>query len=143
MEGKMLGILAATMASLGWGTDAVLARQGLRQIPPALGTCLSLCAGLVACLVLILITDPGGLAQYPREGFAWFAMVGVINFLVGRQCNYNATKRLGETRAVSLFACSPLISILLAVLFTGETIHPLQLAGVALIVGGVVLVVTS
>jgi drug/metabolite transporter (DMT)-like permease len=31
----------------------------------------------------------------------------------------------------------------LAVIFTGETIHPLQLLGVALIVGGVVLVVTS
>lgn len=139
----MLGILAATMASLGWGTDAVLARQGLRQIPPALGTCLSLCAGLIACLVLIFVIDPGGLAHYPRAGFAWFAMVGVINFLVGRQCNYNATKRLGATRAVSLFACSPLISIVLAVLFTGETIHLLQLFGVGLIVGGVVLVVTS
>src|ERR1700712_2130840 len=57
-RGNMLGILAATMASLGWGTDAVLARQGLRQIPPALGTCLSLCAGLVVCVVILLITDP-------------------------------------------------------------------------------------
>jgi drug/metabolite transporter (DMT)-like permease len=139
----MLGILAAAMASLGWGTDAVLARQGLRQIPPALGTFLSLCAGLAGCIVLILIIDPGGLAAYPRAGFVWFAIVGVINFLVGRQCNYNATKRLGATRAVSLFACAPLISIFLAVVFTGETIHLLQLVGVALIVGGVMLVVTS
>ncbi len=137
----MLGILAAMMASLGWGTDSVLARQGLRQIPPALGTCLSLFSGLVACLILLFIIDPAGLAHYPRAGFVWFAMVGVINFLVGRQCNYNATKRLGATRAASLFACSPLISIILAVLFTGETVHPLQLLGVVLIVGGVILVV--
>lgn len=139
----MFGLLAAVLASLGWGTDAVLARQGLRQIPPALGTFLSLCAGLVVCLAVLLIGDPGGLAAYPHSAVAWFAMVGVVNFLVGRQCNYNATKRLGATRAVSLFACSPLISIILAVIFTGETIHPAQLAGVALIVGGVVLVVTS
>ena len=137
----MFGIFAAAMASLGWGTDAVLARQGLRQIPPAFGTFLSLCAGLTGCLVLLFVIDPGGLAHYPPAGFLWFAMVGVINFLIGRQCNYNATKRLGATRAVSLFACSPLVSITLAVLFTGETIHPLQLLGVVLIVGGVVLVV--
>lgn len=139
----MFGIVAAMMASLGWGTDSVLARQGLRKIPPALGTCLSLCAGLVGVIVVILITDPSGLLHYPRAAFLWFAMVGLINFLVGRQCNYNATKRLGATRAASLFACSPLISILLAVVFTGETIHLLQLVGVALIIGGVVLVVRS
>jgi drug/metabolite transporter (DMT)-like permease len=137
----MFGIFAAVLASLGWGTDSVLARQGLRRIPPALGTCLSLCAGLAACLVVMLVIDPGGLARYPASAFAWFAMVGVINFLIGRQCNYNATKRLGATRAVSIMACSPLVSIALAVAFTGEHVSALQLLGVAMTVGGVVLVV--
>lgn len=137
----MLGIFAAMLASLGWGTDAVLARQGLRQIPPALGTFLSLCAGLAMCVAILLVIDPTGLARYPRGAFAWFAMVGVINFLVGRQSNYNATKRLGATRAVSIMACSPLISIILAVAFTGEHVNPAQLVGVLAIIGGVVLVV--
>lgn len=139
----MLGLFAAALAAVGWGTDAVLARQGLRQIPPALGTFLSLCAGLTACLLVVLIVDPGGLARYPLAGFAWFAMIGLINFLVGRQCNYNATKRLGASRSVSIFAASPLISIVLAVAFTGERVTPLLLAGVALIVTGIVLVVRS
>lgn len=137
----VLGIFAAMLASLGWGTDAVLARQGLRQIPPALGTFLSLCAGLAMAAIILLVTDPAGLAQYPPGAFAWFALIGVINFLVGRQCNYNATKRLGATRAVSIMACSPLISIILAVALTGERVNVLQLIGVVAIVGGVVLVV--
>ena len=137
----MFGIFAAVLASLGWGTDTVLARQGLRQIPPALGTCLSLCAGLTGCLIVMLIIDPGGLGRYPASAFAWFAMVGAINFFVGRQCNYNATKRLGATRAVSIMACSPLVSIVLAVAFTGEHVSPLQILGVLMTVGGVVLVV--
>lgn len=139
----MLGLFAAALAAVGWGTDAVLARRGLREIPPALGTFLSLCAGLAACLVALLVFDPGGLGRYPPAAFAWFALVGLINFLVGRQCNYNATKRLGAARSVSIFATSPLISILLAVLFTGERASPLLLLGVALIVAGVVLVVRS
>jgi drug/metabolite transporter (DMT)-like permease len=137
----VFGIFAAVLASLGWGTDAVLARQGLRQIPPALGTCLSLCAGLTGCIIVMLLIDPGGLAHYPASAFAWFAMVGVINFLIGRQCNYNATKRLGATRAVSVMACSPIVSIVLAVAFTGEHVNPWQLLGVAMTIGGVVLVV--
>lgn len=137
----MLGVFAAVLAAVGWGTDAVLARRGLRQIPPALGTFLSLCAGLAGCLVALLLLDPGGPARYPVAGFAWFGLVGLINFLVGRQCNYNATKRLGAARSVSIFATSPLVSILLAVLFTGERASPLLLLGVVLIVAGVVLVV--
>ena len=139
----MLGVFAAALAAVGWGTDAVLARQGLRQIPPALGTFLSLCAGLAAALVALLIVDPGGVGRYPPVAFAWFGLVGLINFLVGRQCNYNATKRLGAARSVSIFATSPLISIALAVGFTGERVSPILLAGVALIVAGVVLVVRS
>ena len=137
----MFGIFAAMLASLGWGTDSVLARQGLRQIPPALGTFLSLSAGLAACLIVMLIIDPGGLAHYPASAFAWFAMVGLINFLIGRQSNYNATKRLGATRAASIMASAPLVSITIAVAFTGEHVNPLQLLGVAMTVGGVVLVV--
>ena len=139
----MLGLFAAALAAVGWGTDAVLARCGLREIPPALGTFLSLCAGLAACLIALLILDPGGLGRYPPAGVAWFALVGLINFLVGRQCNYNATRRLGAARSVSIFATSPLISIALAVGFTGERVSPILLAGVALIVAGVVLVVRS
>lgn len=139
----MLGVFAAALAAVGWGTDAVLARQGLRRIPPALGTFLSLCAGLGGALVALLIVDPGGVGRYPPGAFAWFGLVGLINFLVGRQCNYNATKRLGAARSVSIFATSPLISIALAVGFTGERVGPLLLAGVGLIVAGVVLVVRS
>lgn len=139
----MIGIFAAAVAAVGWGTDAVLARQGLRQIPPALGTFLSLCAGLCGCLVLLVIVDPRGLTRYPLSGYLWFAAVGVINFLVGRQSNYNATKRLGATRAVPIFAISPLVSIAVAVAVTHEHVNALLLVGVALIVGGMLVVLKS
>ncbi len=139
----MIGIVAAAIAALGWGTDAILARQGLRQIPPALGTFLSLCAGLCGCLVLLVVVNPTGLFAYPVGGVLWFAGVGVINFLVGRQSNYNATKRIGATRAVPIFAASPLVSILVAVVFTGEHVTALLLVGVTLIMCGILLVLNN
>ena len=139
----MLGVVSALVAALGWGTDAVLVRQGLRGLPAVLGVFLSLCAGLAVATVLLLIVDPGGPGRYPARALVWFAGVGLINFLIGRQCNFQATRRIGAARAASIFATSPLLSLVLAVTFTGERVNPPLLLGVALTVIGVVLVVRS
>jgi drug/metabolite transporter (DMT)-like permease len=133
-----MGILGAFTAALAWGTDAVLARQGLRKVPPALGTFLSLCASIVACLIVLAISGP---ARYPLQGILWFMMIGLCNFLVGRQCNFRATQRLGAARASSLMATAPLVSVTLAVAFTGEHLTLPLLIGVLFTVSGVVLIV--
>ncbi len=139
----MLGVIAAMLASLGWGIDAVLVRQGLRRISPALGTFVSLCTSFAVCLALLLVFARDAVATYPPAAFAWFGMIGIINFVVGRQCNFGATRRLGASRAASLFACSPLVSILLAVAFTGEQLSLPLLLGALLVFVGVVCVVTG
>src|SRR5436190_19810484 len=94
-----VGFVAAVCAALGWGADAVLARQGLRRVPASFGTFLSLCASLTVCIVLLLVFRRGELGRYPPAAFGWFALIGLINFLAGRQCNFGATKRLGAARA--------------------------------------------
>ncbi len=139
----MLGVLLALCAAASWGTDAVLARQGLRRMPPAFGTLVSLCASVVGAVVVALIFDREHLRSYPPNAFAWFALIGLVNFLGGRQCNYEAVKRLGAARATPLFAASPLVSIALAATFTGERLTLPLLLGALLIVAGVVLVVSS
>jgi drug/metabolite transporter (DMT)-like permease len=133
-----MGILGAFIAAFAWGTDAVLARQGLRKVPPALGTFLSLCAAFVVCLIALAISGP---VRYPVQGFLWFMMIGVCNFLIGRQCNFRATQRLGAARASSLMATAPLVSVTLAVAFTGEHLSLPLLIGVLFTVSGVVLIV--
>ncbi len=139
----MVGVLLALCAAASWGTDAVLARQGLRRMPPAFGTLVSLCASVVGAVVVALLFDREHLLGYPPAAFAWFAMIGLVNFLGGRQCNYEAVKRLGAARATPLFAASPLVSIALAAAFTGERLTLPLLLGALLIVAGVVLVVSS
>ncbi len=139
----MSGVLLALCAAASWGTDAVLARQGLRRMPPAFGTFVSLCASVVGAVVVMLIFDREHLRSYPAGAFAWFAMIGLVNFLGGRQCNYGAVKRLGAARATPVIAASPLVSIALAVAFAGERLTVPLLLGALLIVAGVVLVVTS
>lgn len=138
----MLGIVFAFTAALGWGIDAILARQGLRQVPPALGTLISLCSSLPAITLLALAVDRDGFWRLTPAALLWFAGLGLINFPIGRQLNYRATRHIGASRAAAIFASSPLISVLLAGLL-GEPLSLPLLAGAGLIVVGVSLVVSS
>jgi drug/metabolite transporter (DMT)-like permease len=133
-----MGYLGALLAALGWGTDPILARQGLRTVPAALATSLSLATSLLICLAVGLVV---GFAHFPLAGVAWFALIGLVNFFLGRQLNYRATRQLGAARVSALLATSPLVSITLAILFANEQVTPLLLVGVCLSITGVILVV--
>jgi drug/metabolite transporter (DMT)-like permease len=138
----VLGVALALLAACGWGVDSVMARQGLRSVPPALATLISLCVSLPVIVAVALLLDPGGFARLTPAALAWFGGLGLINFVAGRQLNYRSTRILGAARAASLIAATPLIAVLLAGL-SGEPLTPLLLAGSALIVAGVALVVSS
>jgi drug/metabolite transporter (DMT)-like permease len=136
------GIALALLAALGWGGDAVLARQGMRQVPPAVATLISIGATLAVIVVVALLIDPGGFLRITPAAALWFAGVGLINFPLGRQLNLRSTHLLGSSRAASVIAASPLIAMLLAWLLGEPLTWPL-LAGAGLIVLGVALVVSS
>lgn len=139
----MAGIALALLAACGWGVDAVMARQGLRHVPPALATAISLAVLLPVIGLLALVLDPGGFARLTPPALLWFAGTGVINFVGGRQLNLRATRLLGASRAAALIAASPLVAVVLAALLLGEQVTLPIVAGVGLTVLGVGLVVSS
>jgi transporter family protein len=141
-EGGVVGIGLALLAAVGWGFDSIVARQGLRQIPPALATFISLCASLPIIIAVAWLLDPGGFGRLTLPAVLRFAMLGLINFVGGRQLNFRATRRLGAARAAAVISASPLIAVLLATLLGEQLTFPL-LAGAGLIVVGVALVVTG
>jgi drug/metabolite transporter (DMT)-like permease len=143
-ERGVAGVLLALLAACGWGVDSVVARQGLRQVSPALGTLLSLCTSLPLIGLLAWLTEPVGFGRLlAPEAFVWFVVLGLINFPLARQLNFRATRHLGASRAAALFAASPLVSVLLAALLLGESLTLPLLLGAGLVVVGVALVVTS
>lgn len=75
--------------------------------------------------------------------FLWFGLLGIINYVMGRQFNYISIRRIGVTRASPLFSSSPLFAMILAVSFLGESVNPAIVVGTLTIVGGLYLVVTS
>jgi len=75
--------------------------------------------------------------------FLWFGLIGIINYVMGRQFNYISIRRIGVTKASPLFSSAPLFAMILAVSFLGESVNLAIITGTLIIVGGLYLVVTS
>ena len=73
----------------------------------------------------------------------WIALLGLLNYLLGRFLNFNSIRLAGVSRAAPLLAVAPLVAVTLGVLLGGESLSPLIALGTLTIVGGVVLIVTA
>ena len=139
----VLGILLALTAGLGYGTSAVLARLGLVRIKPSTGTLISLVSSLTLVGTAAMMTDFDTIVSLPLKAFLWFGMIGVINYVLGRQFNFSAVRYIGAARATPIFSSSPLFAVVIAVLFVGESVNPYIVLGTLSIVSGLYLIIKS
>ena len=139
----MLGSVLAITAAFCWGTGAVFARLGLQRIKPSAGTFISMVSSIILVGSLALIINFDAVASLSLTALLWFALIGVINYVIGRQFNYLGIGRIGVTKATPIFASAPLFAIILAVIFIGEKVNAPIVIGTLSIVGGLSLLVTS
>ena len=76
----------------------------------------------------------------PAASVGLLAAAGIIHFVVARYCNYRATKAMGTLLVAPMQQLSLVITLVLAVIWLGEQITPLRLAGVVLIFAGPALI---
>ena len=140
----MLGVALAITAALCWSISAILARLGLQSgIRASTGTLISMISSLLLLGVLALTINFDDVVNLLPPAILWFGLIGIINFVMGRQFNYLAIRRIGVTKATPLFASAPLFAMILAVIFLGESVNPAIIIGTLTITGGLYLVVTS
>ena len=139
----MLPILLALAAAMSWGVSAVLVRKGLRDMSTQTGTLISLAAGLIFTAVLVAIFQFHQLVTVSLTTIALFAVIGILNFPMGRFFNYLAMGRLGVGRSTPILASAPLFAVLIAVVFTHESVHLGTVAGIGLILSGLYVTVTA
>ncbi len=139
----MLGILLALLAALFFGIGSIFARLGLQHIKPMTGTFISMVSSLVLIGLLSLVTNFKATVSPSATVLLWFGMIGVINFVAGRQFNYLSIRKIGVAKASPIFASNPLFAMVLAVTFLGETITVPVVIGTLCVVVGLSLVVTS
>lgn len=139
----MLGILLAIAAAFFWGTSAIFSRLGLQNIKASTGTLISMLSSILVVGLLALTLNFDDVIHISPTALVWFGLIGVVNYVMGRQFNFLSITYIGATRATTLFASAPFFAIILAVILIGESINFTSIIGAFVVIAGLYLVITS
>ena len=156
----ILGMAAIAIASLWYALAAVYARHRVTGRPLVRGrdgemraiTSIEIAfaqvlvgAILLTILAVVLERPARGIVTLPPSLDAWFALLwlGILGTGVGYVLFYRIISAWGATRTTLVTYVLPVVAIALGFIFLGERLVPLELAGSALVILGVVLVNAS
>ena len=139
-----LGQLAALGTSVAWSFTSVFFTMSGRRV----GSAIVNRTRLVFAIVLVMITHrlmEGSFLPLGAEPFrwGWLGLSGLIGFVLGDACLFQAFVMIGPRLSMLLMALVPVFSTVLAWVLLSETLAPLELLGIALSVGGVMIVVSD
>lgn len=134
MPADSIPILLALGTAMAFAVSLVLVRMGVNESSP-------LVALVVTLTVNVAILWGYNLLRYEFvvDLWAWryFILAGVFAPVLARLCNYIGIERVGVNLSVPISNANPMVSVVLAVLFLGETLSPLGTPGVvAVVLGG-------
>lgn len=79
----------------------------------------------------------------PGDAWPYLLGIGFVASFIAIQTLYAGTRRIGAAQAALVSTTEPLFVVVLAYLFLGQQLSPIQLAGAALILIGVIVAQTS
>jgi drug/metabolite transporter (DMT)-like permease len=125
----------AALAGALFGLFTVVVRLALRHgADPEIG---ALIAAAIAFGLSLLAAAAGGDFAHFRAGDLWpYALVGLLVPGLSQVLFIHSVRAAGPSRSAILIGLAPLMSVLLAVAFLGESLNPALLVGTIIIVGG-------
>jgi drug/metabolite transporter (DMT)-like permease len=123
-------------------TDAPEAVEPTGNAAVTTAVMMSATAGVyaVAGLAVGRPLDP---ARVPPEAWPLLVAIGFVASFLAIQTFYAGARRIGAAKGALISTVEPLIIVVLAWLFLGQTLAPIQLAGAALILIAVIVAQTS
>jgi drug/metabolite transporter (DMT)-like permease len=156
----LIGEIAVALGALSYAIGAVYSRHritgsalvldpasGLRRANPVeIALPQAAISGLVCGVVAIVFERPaGGLIALPPDPTAWLAVtwLGMLGSGVAYLLFFRLVHAWGATRTTMVTYAMPIVGITLGVVVLGEELHPAEIAGTVLILGGLVLANSS
>lgn len=135
------GSLAVILASACYAIATVIGRRFLRGEPPVLTAATQLSFGMLWLLPLVLLTNSlGSLATMSLPTWGSMLWLGVVGSGFAYLLYFSLLRNVGATQVVVVTYVLPLIGVTLGVLILGEQLTWTMLAGLALILGGLMVV---
>ena len=138
---KTIGIVAALGSAASWALGAVLFKKLGDQLSSAgMALVKSFFSAALLGVVLLMV---GGFEKMSREALLWLALSGALGIAAGDTLFFAALKRLSPTTLIVFLTSGQILTVLLAVLFLGETPTPRAWAGIGLVIVGITVALWS
>ena len=136
-----LGVVFALLGAFSFSLNSVTMRRGISRGAASQGLYVTVFLGAGLFVVASVVTGQAfDLGSVTANDFVFMAASGVVHILGGRYCNYRAMGAIGANRAQPIVGMATLASVMIAVVFLGETLNALQGVGIALVMVGPALV---
>lgn len=133
----MLGVFFATISAACFGFQNASARRGALHGSAVQGLCTSMVAGCFLFLSTTLIFGEwGALSRMSLADMAFLSGAGFSHFVWGRYWNIRSLAAVGANIAGPVQQFQLLLSLTLAIIFLNESLTPLKILGILLIVAG-------
>lgn len=130
----MFGGLLALCSAITFAYANASVRRGVLTGTVLQAVAISLPVALPIFILAMLMT--GGfrlLAEFSWRSIGLLALAGIIHFTWARYCNYRATKAIGANLVGPLQQFSLVISLVLALVWLGESLTSLRILGIVLV----------
>ncbi|MBI2535080.1 MAG: EamA family transporter [Deltaproteobacteria bacterium] len=131
------GIYYALFAGGLWGIGPLLLKRGLKYADVSTATLVEQHVSVFLLVGLAIYYGEIGQVDPSSRAFWAFFLAGAIGASFGKVFYYRGIDLVGASKATSVKNGSPLLTVILAVLFLGEEMSWLIVAGVTLIVVGI------
>jgi uncharacterized membrane protein len=138
----VLGVFLALCSAATFALNNTFARRGVLTGSATQALSISVPLGLPMFFVgALAMSSLYWLGEFSWRAYGFLALAGIVHFVWGRFFNYRAVKAIGSNLAGPLQESSVLIALALAVLVLGESLTPLKVAGIFLVLLGPALAV--
>jgi drug/metabolite transporter (DMT)-like permease len=138
VRANALGAALVILAAITYAVYFMIGERYTREIGSTRFTLFAMSAAAVALVVHYLVRHGvQALGSIPAAGWLMLAVLGVFVMFVPALMQAEGVRRVGAQRGALVSTAGPPTTILLAWLLLGERMSAWQLTGVALIVGGI------
>ncbi len=137
----LLGVFLGLVSAASQVVFVTVSRHGYRSVPADAATLVILTTSAVgASMLAIAVGQADGLVAplQSREPWPSLVLAGVAAAGLSSLLFLTAIRKIGGTRTGILMLWEPVVGVILAALWLGEALAPLQLAGGALVLAGAV-----
>ena len=131
----MLGVLLAVLSAAIFAFNNASARRGVLTGSVLQGLAINVPIGVPLFFVAVLVTGAlPGMLRLPLRSMSLLAAGGVLHFVMGRYCNFRASRAIGNVLAGPIIQLQLAVSVALAVAILHEQLTLLRLFGIVLLI---------